>query len=54
MQQEWNVSSRELVTLTTAMYVLGLGIGGPLAFAPTSELYGRQLSYATSMLGQLW
>ncbi|KAK4047220.1 hypothetical protein OIV83_005522 [Microbotryomycetes sp. JL201] len=40
MQDEWNVSSRELTTLaTTAMYVFGLG-AGPFLFAPVSELYG--------------
>ncbi|KAM0791662.1 hypothetical protein ACM66B_006098 [Microbotryomycetes sp. NB124-2] len=53
MQDEWNVDSRELTTLaTTAMYVLGLG-AGPFVFAPVSELYGRQMAYATSMMGFL-
>ncbi|KAK4047042.1 hypothetical protein OIO90_006325 [Microbotryomycetes sp. JL221] len=51
MQDEWLVNSRELLTLaTTAMYVLGLG-AGPFLFAPISELYGRQVAYASSMIG---
>lgn len=51
MQDEWNVQSRELITLaTTALYVLGLGFG-PFVFAPVAELFGRQLAYASSMTG---
>ena len=51
IMKEFNIGSREVVTLTTALYVLGLGCG-PFVFAPTAELYGRQMAYAISMLGQ--
>ncbi|KAK4703134.1 hypothetical protein P7C70_g3089, partial [Phenoliferia sp. Uapishka_3] len=40
----------EVVVLTTALYVLGLG-SGPFLFAPVSELYGRQVAYTLSMIG---
>lgn len=42
---------REVVILATALYVLGLGFG-PFVFAPISELYGRQVSYTVSMIGE--
>ncbi|SCZ88167.1 BZ3500_MvSof-1268-A1-R1_Chr2-1g04234 [Microbotryum saponariae] len=41
--------SREVVTLTTSIYVAGLGCG-PFLFAPISELYGRQIAYSSSMI----
>lgn len=37
--------------MTTALYVLGLGFG-PFVFAPISELYGRQVAYSISMVGE--
>lgn len=43
--------AREVVILATALYVLGLGFG-PFVFAPISELYGRQVSYTVSMIGE--
>ncbi|GAA5909400.1 hypothetical protein JCM6882_000972 [Rhodosporidiobolus microsporus] len=49
IRNEFNVS-QEVVTLTTALYVLGLGFG-PFVFAPISELYGRQRAYSTSQVG---
>jgi DHA1 family multidrug resistance protein-like MFS transporter len=51
IQSEFNVRQREVVTLTTALYVLGLG-SGPFVFAPISELYGRQVAYTISMIGE--
>ncbi|GAA5827948.1 hypothetical protein JCM11251_005660 [Rhodosporidiobolus azoricus] len=42
--------SQEVVTLTTALFVLGLGFG-PFVFAPISELYGRQVAYSVSQAG---
>ncbi|GAA6007997.1 hypothetical protein JCM10207_006991 [Rhodosporidiobolus poonsookiae] len=42
--------SQEVATLTTSLYVLGLG-AGPFVFAPISELYGRQRGYIISMIG---
>lgn len=39
-----------VVTLTTALYVFGLG-AGPFVFAPVSELKGRQTAYVWSMIG---
>ncbi|ORY84191.1 major facilitator superfamily domain-containing protein [Leucosporidium creatinivorum] len=50
IREEFGISNREVVTMTTALYVLGLG-AGPFAFAPISELYGRQTAYSVSMLG---
>lgn len=50
IQAEYGISNREVLSLPTALYVLGLGVG-PFVFAPVSELYGRQLAYASSMLG---
>lgn len=68
---EFQQPNREIVVLTTALYVLGLGWVaivfvecccwadktafsrcGPFLFAPISELYGRQVSYSTSMIGK--
>lgn len=43
IQTEFGDKPHEVVVLTTAMYVLGLG-AGPFLFAPVSELYGRQVS----------
>jgi MFS transporter, DHA1 family, multidrug resistance protein len=51
IREEFGIASREVVTLTTAIYVLGLGMG-PFVFAPISELYGRQTAYSVSMLGE--
>lgn len=42
--------NKQLVTLTTAIYVLGLGVG-PFLFAPLSELKGRYFAYSSSMVG---
>ena len=42
---------REVITMTTALYVLGLGFG-PFVFAPISELWGRQVAYSASMVGE--
>ena len=50
IQHEFGVQTREIVTLTTALYVAGLGCG-PFVFAPLAELYGRQMAYSSSMLG---
>lgn len=50
IMREFN-ASREVVTLTTALNVLGLGCG-PFLFAPISELYGRQTAYSISMIGE--
>lgn len=43
-------SSREVITLTTSLYVAGLGCG-PFVMAPIAELYGRQRAYSISMIG---
>ncbi|SCV72192.1 BQ2448_4886 [Microbotryum intermedium] len=48
LRQEFG-KSREVVTLTTSIYVAGLGCG-PFLFAPISELYGRQVAYSSSMI----
>lgn len=40
MEKEFHVS-QEVITLGTALYVLGFAMG-PLAWAPISELYGRK------------
>ncbi|GAA6009549.1 hypothetical protein JCM10207_003822 [Rhodosporidiobolus poonsookiae] len=49
IQTQYHVS-HEVVTLLSALYVLGLGFG-PFIFAPISELYGRQPAYVSSMVG---
>lgn len=43
-------ASREIITLTTSLYVAGLGCG-PFVMAPIAELYGRQRAYSISMIG---
>ncbi|GAA6044187.1 hypothetical protein JCM8097_006444 [Rhodosporidiobolus ruineniae] len=49
VRDEYGVS-QEIATLTTALFVLGLG-AGPFFFAPISELYGRRPAYVLSMVG---
>jgi Major Facilitator Superfamily len=40
-------TSQEVATLGVSLFVLGFAIG-PLLWAPMSELYGRQILYATT------
>ncbi len=44
---EFNVS-REVALLSITVFVVGFGVG-PLAFAPLSEIYGRQVVYVSTM-----
>ncbi|EPQ61015.1 MFS general substrate transporter [Gloeophyllum trabeum ATCC 11539] len=45
---EFGVTNDEVGTLTTSLFVLGLGVG-PFLFAPLSELYGRMFVYRLTM-----
>ncbi|KAK7206828.1 major facilitator superfamily domain-containing protein [Myxozyma melibiosi] len=47
VQEHFNVS-QEVVILTVTLFVIGFGVG-PLAFAPLSELFGRQIVYLTTL-----
>lgn len=42
-------TTREIALLSVCMFVLGFGIG-PMVFAPMSEVIGRQLVYASTLL----
>lgn len=50
IEVDFTETNQQIIVLTTALYVMGLGCG-PFIFAPISELWGRQVAYATSMLG---
>ncbi|KAL1891042.1 Synaptic vesicle transporter SVOP [Sporothrix stenoceras] len=41
--------SEEVVLLSVSLFVIGFGVG-PLVFAPLSEIYGRRIVYATTLL----
>ncbi|KAI5479749.1 MFS polyamine transporter [Pseudohyphozyma bogoriensis] len=45
---EFGETNTQVITLATALYVMGLGLG-PFLFAPISELKGRQRAYLISM-----
>ncbi|KAI1421915.1 major facilitator superfamily domain-containing protein [Xylaria sp. FL1777] len=45
--EEFNVSS-EVALLSITLFVVGFGVG-PLAFAPLSEVYGRQVVYVSTL-----
>ncbi|KAJ3578214.1 hypothetical protein NPX13_g2354 [Xylaria arbuscula] len=45
--EEFNVSE-EVALLSITLFVVGFGIG-PLAFAPLSEVYGRQVIYVSTL-----
>ncbi|KAK9447516.1 major facilitator superfamily domain-containing protein [Limtongia smithiae] len=45
--EHFNVSE-EVAILTVTMFVIGFGVG-PLVFAPSSELWGRQVVYITTL-----
>ena len=47
VQKEFGVE-REIALLSITVFVLGFGIG-PMAFAPLSEIYGRQVIYVSTM-----
>ncbi|KIH93647.1 MFS multidrug transporter [Sporothrix brasiliensis 5110] len=42
-------ASEEVVLLSISLFVVGFGVG-PLVFAPLSEVYGRRIVYATTLL----
>ncbi|KAI0475288.1 major facilitator superfamily domain-containing protein [Xylariaceae sp. FL0804] len=46
--REFDVSN-EVALLSISLFVVGFGIG-PMIFAPLSELYGRRIIYATTLL----
>lgn len=46
--KEFNVSE-EVALLSITVFVIGFGIG-PMAFAPLSEIYGRQIIYVSTLL----
>ncbi|EPE05923.1 multidrug resistant protein [Ophiostoma piceae UAMH 11346] len=48
VMKEFNVSE-EVVLLSVSFFVMGFGIG-PMAFAPLSEVYGRRVIYASTLL----
>ncbi|KAH8879227.1 MFS general substrate transporter [Thozetella sp. PMI_491] len=48
MAEEFGVSE-EVALLSITVFVIGFGIG-PMAFAPLSEIYGRRIIYATTLL----
>ncbi|KAF8583941.1 MFS general substrate transporter [Ramaria rubella] len=48
VMRQFGVANHLLGTLTTSVYVLGLGFG-PFLLAPLSELYGRWIVYATTL-----
>ncbi|KAF8574436.1 MFS general substrate transporter [Ramaria rubella] len=48
VMRQFGVANPLLGTLTTSVYVLGLGFG-PFLLAPLSELYGRWIVYATTL-----
>ncbi|KZT23791.1 MFS general substrate transporter [Neolentinus lepideus HHB14362 ss-1] len=48
VMQEFGITIDEVGTLTTSLFVLGLGVG-PFLFAPLSELYGRMFVYRLTM-----
>ncbi|KAF4126954.1 Fungal trichothecene efflux pump (TRI12), partial [Geosmithia morbida] len=41
--------SKEVALLSITLFVVGFGVG-PMAFAPLSEIYGRQVIYASTLL----
>ncbi|TGJ79055.1 hypothetical protein E0Z10_g9718 [Xylaria hypoxylon] len=45
--EEFNVSN-EVALLSITLFVVGFGVG-PLAFAPLSEVYGRQVIYVSTL-----
>ncbi|KAJ0165360.1 putative MFS-type transporter [Colletotrichum tanaceti] len=45
---EFNVSE-EAALVSISVFVIGFGVG-PMAFAPLSEIYGRQVIYASTLL----
>ncbi|KAK2058812.1 major facilitator superfamily transporter [Colletotrichum caudatum] len=46
--EEFHVSE-EAALLSISVFVIGFGVG-PMAFAPLSEIYGRQIIYASTLL----
>ncbi|KZL76619.1 major facilitator superfamily transporter [Colletotrichum incanum] len=46
--EEFNVSE-EAALVSISVFVIGFGVG-PMAFAPLSEIYGRQVIYASTLL----
>ncbi|KAK2014554.1 major facilitator superfamily transporter [Colletotrichum eremochloae] len=46
--EEFHVSE-EAALVTISVFVIGFGVG-PMAFAPLSEIYGRQIIYASTLL----
>ncbi|WQF84366.1 Putative major facilitator superfamily, MFS transporter superfamily [Colletotrichum destructivum] len=46
--EEFNVSE-EAALVSISVFVIGFGVG-PMAFAPLSEIYGRQIIYASTLL----
>ncbi|TFK57554.1 MFS general substrate transporter [Heliocybe sulcata] len=48
VMHEFRIKNDEVGTLTTSLFVLGLGVG-PFLFAPLSELYGRMFVYRLTM-----
>ena len=48
VSEEFNVSE-EVSLLTITLFVVGFGVG-PMAFAPLSEIFGRRILYATTLL----
>ncbi|KZV82563.1 MFS general substrate transporter [Exidia glandulosa HHB12029] len=48
VMQHFGTTNHSLGTLTTSVYVLGLGFG-PFLLSPLSEIYGRWIIYITSL-----
>ncbi|KAK1595528.1 major facilitator superfamily transporter [Colletotrichum navitas] len=46
--EEFHISE-EVALLSITVFVIGFGVG-PMAFAPLSEIYGRQIIYASTLL----
>ncbi|KUI55667.1 hypothetical protein VP1G_03029 [Cytospora mali] len=48
VEETFNVSE-EVALLTVTVFVIGFGVG-PVVFAPLSEIYGRKIIYASTLL----
>ncbi|GAA97794.1 uncharacterized protein L969DRAFT_52281 [Mixia osmundae IAM 14324] len=49
LMAQFDTQNRQLIILTTSLYVLGLG-AGPFLFAPIAEARGRRPAYVSSMV----